>query len=81
MDQPWGEFLAGGQRAVTKVRQTPVPRGDLPGLPAAIQPRLKVLEVIYGGMMGDWSGENLDRLLLFLKASLADGLWHAGLGW
>ncbi|SRR6266567_4336589 len=50
---------------------------DLPGLPAAIQPRLKVLEVIYGGMMGDWSGENLDRLLLFLKASLADGLWHA----
>src|SRR6266568_7958792 len=50
---------------------------NLPGLAAAMQPRIKVLEVIYGGMMGDWSGENLDRLLVVLKASLAGGLWHA----
>src|SRR2546427_12725260 len=51
---------------------------DLPGLPAAIQPRLKVLEVIYGGVMGGWAGGNLDGVLLFLTAAVGGGLLPAG---
>jgi hypothetical protein len=48
-----------------------------PGFGAAIQPKLKVLEVLHGGMLGNWSEEQMDGLLRQLKTSLSRGDWQA----
>jgi hypothetical protein len=42
-----------------------------------LQPKLKVLEVVYGGLLGDWREENLDRLLQLLNQGLSAGVWNA----
>ncbi len=50
---------------------------SVPGRAAALQPRLKVLEVLHGGLLGNWQEEHLDGLLGLLRASLARGDWQA----
>lgn len=49
----------------------------VPGRPAGLQPRLKVLEVLHGGLLGDWQEEHLDGLLGLLWTCLARGDWQA----
>jgi hypothetical protein len=48
-----------------------------PGFTAAFHPKLRILEVIYGGMLGNWHPEHLAKLLTELKRSLARGDWQA----
>jgi CelD/BcsL family acetyltransferase involved in cellulose biosynthesis len=60
---------------IGRVELSPVAR--LPGFKTTLQPRLKVLRVVYGGMLGDWNEGNLDRLLVALKESLARGDFRA----
>jgi hypothetical protein len=47
-----------------------------PGLSGWLGPRLRVLEVLYGGMLGDWREENAEKFVLALKAGLARGDWQ-----
>src|SRR5690348_8400257 len=45
----------------------------LNSLPAWTTPELKVLRVVYAGLLGNWSDENIDACLRELKQGLARG--------
>src|SRR6266513_3173542 len=49
----------------------------LNSLPAWTTPELKVLRVVYAGLLGDWSEENIDTCLRELKQGLSRGDWQA----
>ena len=68
----------GGVVEAMLIGRTEVSRlSSLPGFNGVIQPNLKILRVLYGGMLGDWREENLDLFLLDLKRLLSRGDWHA----
>jgi CelD/BcsL family acetyltransferase involved in cellulose biosynthesis len=50
---------------------------SLPTGAAAIQPHLKVLRVLYEGLLGDWTEQNIDTCLREIKQGLSRGDWHA----
>ena len=64
-----------GALAIGRIEVTRL--AGLPGLKTALRPRLRALQVIYGGMLGDWNERNLDQLLLVLKECLARGDFQA----
>jgi hypothetical protein len=66
---------AGSVRAIIVGRTDRARFQSFANFTTALQPKLRILRVLYGGVLGDWRQEDVDKLLIALREGLSRGAW------